>query len=161
MPEETQRGNGELPKGVPLGGSDLFSNFAAYFVDPLLSFLEGLGYCELDRTYWEDDGKNFGKKTNNWRGYNLKVNFKFPEILEIPKEVPEKPQYPKGNFMVINSKWLRDLSEKYIGGYKKELEEIYKIYDQLLNELEKNMPKADRKVVSKYKLKNPFSFIYS
>jgi len=185
MSEEIQRGNGKLPKGVPLGGSDLFSNFVACFMDPLLSFYGGLGWCKLKRKSWtsEANGINYYDATNGWRDYYLKITWteypktkkpKYPETekpeypeTEKPKkpeiEIPEKPQYPLEDLilmMFINSYWLTECGAK-IGKDIPEMEENYKMYLDAFKKIYKKLPEPDKKTIDRYISKNPFSYYLS
>ena len=166
MSEEIQRGNGKLPKGVPLGGSDLFSNFAAYFVDPLLSFCGGLGWCKLKRKSWtsEANGINYYDATNGWRDYYLKITWteypktkkpkypetEKPEYPETEKRVPSKPPYP-----LAISLYLGKLGAE-IGKDIPEIKEYYEDYFKIFNEVYENLPTSDKKAIRDYIGKFPY-----
>lgn len=168
MSEENQGGQnvgtGKLLEGVPMGGSDLFSNFMGLFFDPMMSFCEGAGIWDIKtkRTKWSDDQKAY-EKSNGWYGYNIKVDWqpKFPKRLAIP-EKPKRPKYPGiGETSLINSYWIGDKVEdeaKKVGiydQYKKELE----VYKDNLDKILESLPLEEQKKLRKYTPQRPFNYI--
>ncbi|RLJ02271.1 MAG: hypothetical protein DRP10_01865 [Candidatus Aenigmatarchaeota archaeon] len=163
MVEEKPIGQ-RILEGVPMGGSDLFSNFMALFFDPVMSFCEGAEIWDIktERTKWSDM-QNAYEKSNAWYGYNIKVDWqpKFPERPLIP-EKPKKPEYSGiGETSLINSYWIGDKIEaeaKRIGIYNHYKEEL-KGYKDNLDKILESLPLGEQKKLRKYTLQKPFNYI--
>ncbi len=164
MAEESQDGK-NIPEGVSMGGSDLFSNFMGLFFDPVMSFCEGagIGNIKIEKTKWSDMQDAY-KKSNGWYGYNMKVDWQpeYPKKPEIPERPPKKPEYPGiGEDSLINSYWIGDKVEdrtKEIGIYDQYKEEL-RVYKDNLDNILESLPTPEQQKLKKYLPQKPFNYI--
>lgn len=163
MGEEYKAGK-NIPEGVSMGGSDLFSNFMGLFFDPVMSFCEGagIGNIKIKRTKWSDIEDAYGK-SNGWYGYNMKVNWQpgYPKKPEIPERPPKKPEYPGiGEDSLINSYWIGDKVEdraKKIGKYNSYKDRL-ESYRADLDETLESLPTEEKEKLGEYISRKPFNY---